>query len=1080
MPDPQPLTYFQLPPEQKKVVDKICVQHSQARETRRPSSCYAHIEELPEKLRLAAWEQILESEIMQFAANNEHEFLPTLSELKTILGIADPIVDQAYRQVNPRITFPDTVLGKYRLVKMIHQSGQSRAFLASDEINRRTLFVKISNDPRQVAHLKQEANLLGRLSHQSIVPLVGSELQGDQYILVLQNLPAQSLLDYAKTHELDDLDVARIGIGLCDIVQFLHENKIMHGDIKPENILCKNDGHLWLIDFGYATDFDQGPYPKLDNVVFGETRMYMPPEIAGGKEHVDGPLVDQFCVGGTLFYLISGKHPRSCVVSEGGRVTFPLNEIVAPGRDERFLDLCRRAMHEDPEERFPSVAKLGDELRELAEILDKDKSRDARRRSMFVAVLFASVIALFTVWLGAVTFGWQPFRGSSLISRDTGKPKTAMEWRIENYDINVDSLNEKSFQPRLVLEESPGWPGMPPNIGKLYVGNDSSLFQLTPFMEYRLGDGKWRSCIPNKQQEWYCFLTAKDIEQNLPVFIQFDALGGEETGDYILGPFQLDIDLAQAMADALSHKTQDGQTEIAKLTWLDSNDNLWSLPSELVVKYGEAISEIRYGTSGDTLDRSISVSDSNGQRLIEYEGSNRNVQKQLDRLLQSKLGNLADERALYCQICYLNGSKSEVRKFARTNPFGHDGSIDSAIDLLNSEANGPPATFSSLYMRLNGIARVAEAIDFIEVGPSRDHLKRRIEVEFRRERPPLGFTPSARSSQADLSSEHAMLKSREDNGVLDSITVYRGFVVNRIYLPPIWEQVWIQVHFLDGRTFGPVSVKNDLPLPGHQAKVIERDLEPGHSAELYFYCQQFVRASGSRNGHQTVVVRPFVLPPVGCTRFSAGDKRYLKPPWLNEDYEGCVDDGRLSLEFFQGDAKAQGKVVFEVDRDRLDRDQEQSVSAELPADLSGFVKAFRVSGNDNGREFLDSRNRMRTDPRAYGAYHAMRARLSKEGPLIVVGIPHSRPEAWGAIDSVQIGPSKDELNVSITPNHSIYFLSSKAPWWNNDPAFVKTVEGDPDFLFVRFHIADGTQSEVYKIPVEVLEYGEPQNDDSVN
>lgn len=1067
--DPQPLTYFQLPPDQKKVVDKICVQHSQARETGRPSSCFAHIEELPEKLRMAAWEQVLESEIMQFAANN-NEFLPTLSELKTILGIADPIVDQAYRQVNRRITLPDTVLGKYRLVKMIHQTGQSRAFLASDEINRRTLFVKISNDPRQVVHLKREANLLGRLSHQSIVPLVGSELQGDQYILVLQNLPAQSLVDYAKTNELDDLDVTRIGIGLCDIVQFLHEHKIMHGDIKPENVLHKDDGHLWLIDFGLATDFDQGPYPKLDNTVHGRSPLYMPPEIASGKEHVDGPLADQFCVGGTLFYLISGEHPRSCVVSEGGGVTFPLNEIVAPGRDERFLDLCRRALHEDPEERFPSVAKLGDELRELAEILDKDKSRDARRRSMFVAVLFASVIALFTVWLGAVTFGWQPFRGSSLISRDTGKPKTAMEWRIENYGIDVENLNEKSFQPRLVLEESPGWPGMPPNIGKLYVGNDSSLFQLTPFMEYRLGDGKWMSCIPNKQQEWYCFLTAKDIEQNLPVFIQFNALGGEETGDYILGPFKLDIDLSQAMADVLSRKAQDRQSEIEKLTWLDSNANLWSLPSELVVNYGDAIAEIRCGTSVDMLDRRILVSDGNGERLIEYEGSNRNVQKQLDRLLQSKLGSLAKERVLYCQIQYSNGSASEVRRYIQTNPFGHTGTVESAVGLLTSQTNGPPAKFSTLYLQLDGIARVADVIDFLRVGPTRESLERRINLEFRAERPQLGFSPTFISRQIDLASEQGVLSSPTQKGVFESITVYDCYTVDRIFMPPIWEQVWIEVHFIDGRTYGPFSVKNEFPLPGHKARVAESLLKPGHSADLYLYCKQAFHSAETEDRKQSTVVRPFVFPPAGCDQFDVGTVRDINAPWLDEAFTELIVDDHLPITFKSNELGNLGTVHFEINQDQIRRDQKRSVSADLSPVLSGLVMAYRIGENYSEQSIIGNQKANRYDPKVYAVREAMRADLLKEGQVAVVGVPHESPETWGMIDSVRIGLDDSTVDLSVSPEVS---AGNLIPWCFRKPVFVTTIKGEPEVLFVQFILPDGSPTKVYQVPVQMLEFDEP-------
>jgi cyclin-dependent kinase 7 len=143
----------------------------------------------------------------------------------------------------------------------------------------------------------RELKYLQELRHPNIISLLSVFSSKDQNInLVLELLPGGDLETLIR-------DVAHVRYGAADIkawmgmltraIWFCHDNRVLHRDIKPNNLLIAADGEVKLADFGLARSFADPGYRMTANVI---TRWYRPPELLFGARHYSGA-VDVWSVG---------------------------------------------------------------------------------------------------------------------------------------------------------------------------------------------------------------------------------------------------------------------------------------------------------------------------------------------------------------------------------------------------------------------------------------------------------------------------------------------------------------------------------------------------------------------------------------------------------------------------------------------------------------------------------------------------------------------------------------------------------------------------------------------------------------
>jgi hypothetical protein len=257
------------------------------------------------------------------------------------------------------------VLGRYSLERKLGQGGFGVVWLAFDEKLEREVAVKViprEGDEPVSERAEREARVAARLNHPGIVALYELGADEDATYLVSELVPGRNLGELIRHGAVSDRDVARIGIALCDALAHAHHRKVVHRDVKPQNVLVVADpaagaGFAKLADFGVAHLATGDPLTRTGDVV--GTLAYMAPEQAEG-ERVTGA-ADVYSLALTLYEAWTGTNPVRAASPMGTarRLGTALPSLRAKRRDlpEALARAIDAALDPDPERR-PTVKQL--------------------------------------------------------------------------------------------------------------------------------------------------------------------------------------------------------------------------------------------------------------------------------------------------------------------------------------------------------------------------------------------------------------------------------------------------------------------------------------------------------------------------------------------------------------------------------------------------------------------------------------------------------------------------------------------------------------------------------------------------
>lgn len=280
------------------------------------------------------------------------------------------------------ITVPGR-FGNYFLLNELGRGGMGTVFLARDaQLNRqvalKVLNPKFGRDPKFVESLLKEAKAAAALNHKNIVHIYSFGQENDQPYIVME------LVDGIRLDDCIDQEVIQSELGWLDVMLQIAEGLadaerkgVVHGDIKPANILMDEEGNAKLSDFGIARVGGSG-----DDRILG-TPLYIAPEKTRGRP-VDARS-DQFSLGATFWHIISGFPPFPGKTSK----EVVLRRFEAPSPDIReYADhvsnrtafLLMKMMATEPDDRYGSFEIVASEIEEIIQELENLAIEEEERR----------------------------------------------------------------------------------------------------------------------------------------------------------------------------------------------------------------------------------------------------------------------------------------------------------------------------------------------------------------------------------------------------------------------------------------------------------------------------------------------------------------------------------------------------------------------------------------------------------------------------------------------------------------------------------------------------------------------------
>jgi len=205
---------------------------------------------------------------------------------------------------------------RYHILEQLGEGGMAVVYKAYDTRLEREVAVKVirrdafpaQHNERIFKRFEREARALARLSHPNIVKVLDYGTHDGSPFLVLEYLPGGTL-KHRLGKPIPWQEAAALLIPVARALHYAHENKIVHRDVKPSNILINQSGEPMLTDFGIAKllESDEGQTLTTGTGVGVGTPEYMSPEQGLGQE-VDAR-ADIYSLGIIFYEMVTGRKP---------------------------------------------------------------------------------------------------------------------------------------------------------------------------------------------------------------------------------------------------------------------------------------------------------------------------------------------------------------------------------------------------------------------------------------------------------------------------------------------------------------------------------------------------------------------------------------------------------------------------------------------------------------------------------------------------------------------------------------------------------------------------------------------------
>ncbi|WP_414052706.1 Stk1 family PASTA domain-containing Ser/Thr kinase [Macrococcus animalis] len=275
---------------------------------------------------------------------------------------------------------------RYKLVKYIGGGGMSSVYLADDIILNAQVAVKIINIPpvdvdRAVKRFEREVQNATTLSHPNIVKVLDVDEDERHYYMIMEYIDGPTLHEYIRDN--GPLDVEEAVFFTKQILRGMehaHQHRIIHRDIKPQNILMTKEKELKISDFGIARALSETAMTQTNHIM-GSVH-YLSPEQAKGKQTDEAS--DIYSIGIVLFEMLTGHPPHEGESAVGVAIKHIQEQLPSvidenPSVPQALENIILKATMKEKYQRYRTTQEMYDDLNTC---LDEDRSKEPK---MFIA-----------------------------------------------------------------------------------------------------------------------------------------------------------------------------------------------------------------------------------------------------------------------------------------------------------------------------------------------------------------------------------------------------------------------------------------------------------------------------------------------------------------------------------------------------------------------------------------------------------------------------------------------------------------------------------------------------------------------
>jgi serine/threonine-protein kinase len=278
--------------------------------------------------------------------------VPIPDPRKKTSAIEVPVaIEEPKKETKPAGAFTPFTIGTYEVLAPIGQGGMGTVFRARHKALNRIVAIKVfrcngpaSEDQRE--RFDREVKTMAKLDHPGIVRVQGGgvvtsgDYEGSPFY-VMEYVAGRHLGEWAREKPRSPGAIASMIARIAGIVDFLHARKVIHRDLKPQNVIVSNEAdEPKLCDFGLARIADSKL--TLSGDIMG-TPQFMPPEQALGKRGMIFTGTDIYSLGGMAYYLLTGEPP------------FDFNHALERGKLVDLMDRISKVPAARPSAKNPAV-----------------------------------------------------------------------------------------------------------------------------------------------------------------------------------------------------------------------------------------------------------------------------------------------------------------------------------------------------------------------------------------------------------------------------------------------------------------------------------------------------------------------------------------------------------------------------------------------------------------------------------------------------------------------------------------------------------------------------------------------------